>query len=98
MLVDRTSNRRNCPSHALVLSTIPSALVAAELAAIFIAPQFVVSSGTAQSVRYTSLLESLAQRVGVVAAVGYDALRLFAADGHVRPGGRGLRRLWPPQD
>jgi len=54
----------------------PSALIATELAAIFIAPQFVVLPVRRDQFN-TSLLESLAQWIGVVAAVGYDALRLL---------------------
>jgi len=54
----------------------PSALVAAELAAIFIAPKFVVLSIWGNQFD-TSFLEPLSQRVGVVAAVSYDALRLL---------------------
>jgi len=74
----------------------PSALVAAELAAIFIAPQFVVLP-VRRNQFDTSLLESLAQRVGVVAAVGYDALRLLPRTA-VRPGDAdfgdcGLRKI-----
>ena len=54
----------------------PSALVAAKLAAIFMAPQFVVLS-IRRNQFDSSFLEPFAQRVGVVAAVGYDALRLL---------------------
>jgi len=54
----------------------PSALVAAKLAAIFMAPQFVVLS-VRRNQFDSSFLEPFAQRVGVVAAVGYDALRLL---------------------
>ncbi len=54
----------------------PSAFVAAELAAIFIAPQFVVLPIRCNQFD-PSFLESLAQRIGVVAAVGYDAFRLL---------------------
>jgi hypothetical protein len=52
----------------------PSAFVAAELAAIFIAPQFVVLP-IGRNQFDTSFLEPLAQRIGIVTAVGYDALR-----------------------
>ena len=54
----------------------PSALVAAEFAAIFIAPQFVVLPIWGNQFD-ASFLEPFAQRVGVVAAVGYDGFRLF---------------------
>ena len=46
----------------------PSALIATELAAIFIAPQFVVLPVRRDQFN-TSLLESLAQWIGVVTAV-----------------------------
>ena len=62
----------------------PSALVAAQLSAIFIAPQFVVLP-IRRNQFDTSVLESLAQWVGVVAAVGYDALRLLPRTA-ARPG------------
>jgi hypothetical protein len=74
----------------------PSALVSAELAAIFIAPQFVVLS-VRRNQFDTSFLEPLAQRVGVVAAVGYDAFRLLprtaARPGDADFGDRGFRKL-----
>ena len=54
----------------------PSALVAAELAAIFIASQFVVLPVRRDQFD-ASLLESLAQWIGVAAAVRYDAFRLL---------------------
>jgi hypothetical protein len=54
----------------------PSALVAAKLSAILIAPQFVVLP-IRRNQFDTLLLESLAQWMGVVDAVSYDALRLL---------------------
>ena len=74
----------------------PSALVAAELAAIFIAPQFVFLPVRRDQFD-ASLLESLAQWIGVVAAVRYDAFRLLPRTA-VRPGdadfgGCGLRKV-----
>jgi hypothetical protein len=74
----------------------PSALVAAELAAIFIASQFVVLPVRRDQFD-ASVLESLAQWIGVVAAVGYDAFRLLPRTA-VRPGyadfgGCGLRKV-----
>jgi len=74
----------------------PSALVAAELAAIFIAPQFVVLP-IGRNQFDTSFLEPLAQRVGVIAAVGYDAFRLLpwtaARPGDADFGDCGLRKV-----
>jgi len=74
----------------------PSALIAAELAAIFIAPQFVVLPVRRDQFN-TSLPESLAQWIGVVAAVGYDALRLLprtaAWPGDADFGDCGLRKI-----
>ncbi len=74
----------------------PSALVAAQLSAIFIAPQFVVLP-IRRNQFDTSVLESLAQWVGVVAAVGYDALRLLprtaARPGDADFGDCGLRKV-----
>ena len=74
----------------------PSALVAAEFAGIFIAPQFVVFPIWGNQFD-ASFLEPFAQRVGVVAAVGYDAFRLFPWAAF-RPGGAdfgdcGLRKV-----
>ena len=54
----------------------PSALVAVDLADIVIAPQIVVVSVRCNQFD-SSFLKPLAQRIGVVAAVGYDALRLL---------------------
>src|SRR5208283_2739906 len=74
----------------------PSALVAAELAAIFIAPQFVVLP-IRRNQFDSSFPEPLAQGVGVVAAIGYDALRLLprtaARPGDTDFGDCGLRKL-----
>jgi len=74
----------------------PSAFVAAEFAAIFRAPSLVVLSIRRNQVD-AALLEPFAQRVGVVAAVGYDARRLLprAASwpGDVDFGDRGFRKL-----
>jgi hypothetical protein len=73
-----------------------SAFVAAELAAIFIAPQFVVLSAWRNQFD-SSFPEPLAQRAVVVAAAGYNALRLLQQPA-VRPekadfGDCGLRKL-----
>jgi len=74
----------------------PSALVAAKLSAIFIAPQFVILPVRRDQFD-TPLLESLAQWIGVVAAVGYDALRLLprttARTGDADFGDCGLRKI-----
>ena len=74
----------------------PSALVAAELAAIFIAPQFVVLPIRRNQFE-PSFLEALAERVGVVAAIGYDALwllsRTAARPGDADFGNCGFRKL-----
>ena len=73
----------------------PSALVAAKFSAIFIAPQLVVLPVWRDQFD-TSLLESLAQWIGVVAAVGYDALRLLprtaSRPGNADFGNCGLRK------
>src|ERR1700676_4402530 len=74
----------------------PSALVAAELAAIFIGPQFVVLPIWGNQFD-TSFLEPLSQRVGILAAVGYDALRFLprtaARTGDADFGDCGLRKV-----
>ena len=74
----------------------PSAFVAAELAAIFITPQFVVLPVRRDQFD-ASLLESLAQWIGVVAAVRYDAFRLLprppARPGYADFGDCGLRKV-----
>jgi len=74
----------------------PSALVAAELAANFIAPQFVVLPVRRDQLN-ASLLESLAQWIGVVAAVRYDAFRLLprpsARPGYADFGDCGFRKI-----
>ena len=74
----------------------PSALVAAELAAIFITLSFVVLPVR----RYqfdAALFEPFAQRIGIVAAVGDDALRPLpraaARPGDADFGDRGLRKV-----
>lgn len=74
----------------------PSSLVAAEFAAIFISPSFVVFPVR----RYqfdAAFFEPLAQRIGVVAAVGYDAFwllpRASSWPGDADFGDRGLRKV-----
>src|SRR5579863_282531 len=62
----------------------PSALIATEFAAIFVAPQFVVLPVRCDQFD-ASLPEPLAQWIGVVAAIGYDALRLLPRTA-ARPG------------
>jgi len=79
-----------CPLHD------PSALIATEFAAIFKAPKFVVLPVRRDQFD-TSLLKSLAQWIGVVATVGYDALRLLprpaARPGDADFGDCGLRKI-----
>jgi hypothetical protein len=74
----------------------PSSLVAAKLSAIFVAPHFVVLPVRRDQFD-TTLLESLPQWIGVVAAVGYDALRLLprtaAPPGDADFGDCGLRKI-----
>jgi hypothetical protein len=54
----------------------PSAFVAEELESIFIAPSLIVLSLLRNQLN-ASPFEPFAERVGIVAAVGYDALRLL---------------------
>jgi hypothetical protein len=54
----------------------PSAFISAELSAIFIAPSLVVLPVRRNQFN-TALFEALAQRIGVVAAVSYDALQFL---------------------
>jgi len=70
----------------------PSALVTAQFAPILIAPQFVVLSVRNNQVN-PAFFEPLAQRIGIIATVGYDALRLLTRaaswpwDADLRDGG-----------
>ena len=74
----------------------PSALIATKLAAIFIAPQLVVLP-VGRNQFDPSLLEPLAQWIGVLAAVGYDAFRLLprtpARPGDADLGDCGFRKV-----
>lgn len=73
----------------------PPAFVPPQFTSVLVAPLFVVLPVRHNQFNAT-LLEPLAQRVGIVATVGYDALRLLPrAD--LSAWGRGLRRVWLPQ-
>ena len=73
----------------------PAALVASQFASVFTAPVLVVLS-----IRHDQLdaaaAQSLAQRIGVVAAISNHAFR-FLPRASFRPGVRGLLRRWLPQ-
>jgi hypothetical protein len=73
----------------------PSTIVATQFAAIFIAPSPVVLPVRRKEFD-SALFEPLTQRIGIVAAVGYDAFWLLPR-ASFRPGVRGLLRRWLPQ-